>query len=242
MTKDKLLNFYHDKISYRKLIYYQIPIWKRVLQNILLLLILVLLIWPSLELLVFLSRPELLLTKFLKLSIICCLGYSLTRLATYLHGRSVADQFSRTPTLKEFYIGPSKVDWIKFREWQRLKMSRKLEKWGYRAPQEIQVVSQYLAEWMKRERFWLITTTALYAAIGLPVWSAFLSAVFEKDTVSLEERSLLFLIFSFISVVLCFGIKMSSDIYNRLFSQYSKILEVRDLVEDVAIHLADGKR
>lgn len=242
MTKDKLLNFYHNKISHRKLIYDHIPIWKRVLQNILILLVVALLVWPSLEILIFSSRPDFFFTKLLKLLTICCLGYCLTRLIIYLHEQSVAEQFKRTPRLKTFYIGPSKVDWVGFREWQRSKMSRKLKKWGYRTPRQIQMVDQHLGEWMKRERFWLIATAALYAAIGLPVWAAFLSSVFEKDTISFGERTLLFLIFSFISVVTCLGIKMSNDIYNQLFSQYSKILEVRDLVEDVAIDLANGKR
>lgn len=236
MTIEELMDFYEGKVSMSGLIYYQIPLWKRRLQNVVLFSVIGFLGWPSLELLLVLDQPQTFWIKCVKFLAVVIVGGIMARLAIHLHARHFAEQVKRTPKLNQFYINRTKVDWRGFKNWQQKRMRKKLLKSGYATKSDIEFLYQHLSERMKRERFWFVSSAALFAAVGLPVWSAFLASIFDKHVTTLGGRMLLLFFLSILAVIFCWVLRMSSEIYSTSFSKYSRVSLLRALVGDLLIN------
>jgi hypothetical protein len=239
MTKEKLLAFYDSKLSFKRLVYKTIPFWKRAIQNLTLLFVFVLFALPSLELTIGLDKPEVFWIKLIKLALAGCAGWAMVHLTLYLYGRNTAREVKRNKKFKHCYVSRTKVDWNKFKKWQRVKMFDRLEKWGFNSKAEIESLHRDLGDWMKRERFSLVSYAALFGAVGLPLWAAFLSSVFDKDVVTLDDRLLMLLLLTMIIIVVCAAVRMFNEIYNTSFSKHSRISDIRDLLEDIIMNYND---
>lgn len=229
MTKEELLKFYETKISIA-LVYKEVPRRKRWIHNIMIAGVIVLISWPAMELAVSLDEPlDDLTKKMIWLAVLMAAFFTLIFLLFRMYYRNVAKAVKKSEKFSRFYVDESTIDYAAHGKWQQYKTVVKLDKEGYKTKADLSELYNQLGEWMKRERFSLVMYATLFAAIGVPVWSAYLSALFSIK-LSFEVKTAIFVAFIIASLVLCAGIKEGSDLYYTVLTKYNRISDVRDVL------------
>lgn len=236
MIKEQLLKYYEENLRFGTVVYKKINPWIRALHGFLLCLPIAILAWPSLGIT---KTPESFQEgwwNFLYYMFFVA-GAALVLFPTARWMiRQSGRQLKKIKELKIFYH-ESKIDYDGFKGWQQDKLYTKLDKEGFGDLREVETLYQQLGAWMQRERFALIGYITVMAALGLPVWSAYLSVLFSDDMETALDRMLMLIVLMVFTAAMCVVFRTLNDFYNSVFSKFDRVSELRDVVERIVLNI-----